>query len=82
MKFTKETEEQLNKLMKEYNVEYVDELLEVLPDLDLEDYEDELPQLPQQEVDLADYFLNYKEPAVHEDEEVAYSSIPPYPFNN
>lgn len=61
MKLTKE----LAKLMKDYNASDLDELMDILPDLDLEDYEeeDELPQLPQQEVDLADYFLSYKEPA-------------------
>lgn len=62
MKLTKE----LAKLMEEYNASDLDELMDILPDLDLEDYkeEDEFPQLPQQEVDLADYFLSYKEPAV------------------
>ena len=63
MKFTKETEEQLAKLMKEYNASDLGELMDILPDLDLPD-EDELPQLPQQEVDLAEYFSTYKEPAV------------------
>lgn len=81
MKFTKEKEEQLAKLMKDYNASDLDELMDILPDLDFEE-EDELPLLPQQEVDLADCFLTYKELAVHEDEEVIYSSIPPYPFNN
>ena len=71
MKLTKE----LAKLMEEYNASDLGELMDILPDLadDLED-EDELPQLPQQEV-------SYKEPAVPEDEEVAYSFVP-YPFNN
>ena len=84
MRFTKETEEQLAKLMEEYHASDLDELMDILPDLesDLEyEDEDELPQLPQQEVDLADYFLNYKEPAVHEDEDVTYPFVP-YPFNN
>ena len=81
MRFAKETKAQLAKLMEEYHASDLDELMDILPDLDLEDYEDELPQLPQQEVDLSEYFLNYKEPAVPEDE-VVYSSIPPYPFNN
>ena len=61
MKLTKE----LAKLMKDYNASDLDELMDILPDLDFEeDYEDkdELPQ--QEEVDLADYFLTYKEPAV------------------
>ena len=51
--------EQLAKLMEEYNASDLGELMDILPDLDLEDYEDEdeLPQLPQQEV-------SYKEPAV------------------
>ena len=61
MKLTKE----LAKLMKDYNASDLDELMDILPDLDFEeDYEDE-NELPQQEeVDLADYFLTYKEPAV------------------
>lgn len=52
-------QEQLAKLMQEYNASDIGELMDILPDLDLEDYEDEneLPQLPQQEV-------TYKEPAV------------------
>lgn len=63
MKFTKEKEEQLATLMQEYNASDLDELMDILPDLDLEeDYEDEHPQ--QEELDLADYFLTYKEPAV------------------
>ena len=55
--------EQLTKLMEEYHASDLDELIDILPDLadDLED-EDELPQ--QEEVDLAKYFLTYKEPAV------------------
>lgn len=59
MKFTKEKEEQLVRLMQDYNASDLGELMDILPDLDLEDYEDEdeLPQLPQQEV-------TYKEPAV------------------
>ena len=56
-------QEQLVKLMEEYNASDLGELMDILPDLDLEDYEDE-DELPQQEVDLADYFLTYKEPAV------------------
>ena len=71
MKFTKEKEEQLAKLMKEYNVSDLGELIDIFPDLDILPDEDELPQLPQQGV-------TYKELAVPEDEEVAYS----YPFNN
>lgn len=62
MKFTKEKEEQLVRLMEEYHASDLDELLDILPDLDLEDdYEDELPQLPQQEVD-EDAYLNYIKP--------------------
>ena len=57
MKLTKE----LVKLMQAYNASDLDELMDILPDLDLEDYEDELPQ---QEVNLSEYFLSYKEPAV------------------
>ena len=53
--------EQLAKLMEEYNASDLGELMDILPDLDLEDYEDELPQ---QEVNLSEYFLSYKEPAV------------------
>ena len=56
--------EQLAKLMEEYNASDLGELMDILPDLDLEDYEDE-DELPQQEeVDLAEHFLSYKEPAV------------------
>lgn len=55
-------QEQLTKLMEEYNASDLSELMDILPDLDIEDdYEDELPQ---QEVNLSDYFLSYKEPAV------------------
>ena len=67
--------EQLTKLMEEYNASDLGELMDILPDLDLEDYEDELPQ---QEVDLAE---SYKELAVLGDEDVVYPFIP-YPFNN
>ena len=59
MKLTKE----LATLMEEYNASDLGELMDILPDLDLEDYEDE-DELPQQEVDLGEYFLSYKEPAV------------------
>lgn len=61
MKLTKE----LAKLMKDYNASDLDELMDILSDLELEDEyvdEKELPQ--QEEVNLADYFLTYKEPAV------------------
>ena len=54
--------EQLAKLMEEYNASNLGELMDILPDL-ADDLEDE-DELPQQEVDLADYFLTYKEPAV------------------
>lgn len=57
MKLTKK----LATLMEEYNASDLGELMDILPDLDLEDYEDELPQ---QEVNLSEYFLSYKEPAV------------------
>lgn len=60
MRFTKETEEQLAKLMEEYHASDLDELMDILPDLDLEDYEDE-DELPQQEVDEDAYF-NYIKP--------------------
>ena len=66
-------QEQLAKLMEEYNASDLGELMDILPDLDLEDYEDEdeLPQLPQQEV-------SYKEPAVLGDASCPFTS---YPFN-
>lgn len=57
MKLTKE----LAKLMKDYNASDLDELMDILPDLDLEDYEED--ELPQQEVDL-DKVVLAKEPAV------------------
>lgn len=60
MKLTKE----LAKLMKDYNASDLDELIDILPDLVLEDGFAENDELPQQEVDLAEYFLTYKEPAV------------------
>lgn len=65
MKFTKEKEAHLAKLMKDYNASDLGELIDILPDLDLEDgFEDE-GELPQQEeVDLAKSYLNYKESAV------------------
>ena len=77
MKFTKEKEEQLAKLMKEYNASDLGELIDILPDLDLED-DYELPQ--QEEVDLADHFLSYKELAVLKDVSCPFSSFP-FPFN-
>lgn len=54
----------LAKLMKDYNASDLDELIDILPDLVLEDGFAENDELPQQEVDLAEYFLTYKEPAV------------------
>lgn len=60
MKLTKE----LAKLMEEYNASDLDELMDILPDLILED-EDELPQ--QEEVDL-DKVVLAKEPAVLKDD--------------
>ena len=61
MRFTKETEVQLAKLMEEYNASDLDELLDIVPDLESDlEYEDE-DELPQQEVDLAEYF-NYIKP--------------------
>ena len=76
MKLTKE----LVRLMEEYNASDLGELIDILPDLDFEeDYEDE-DELPQQEeVDLADYFLTYKEPAVLGDVSCPFAS---FPFNN
>lgn len=56
-------QEQLAKLMEEYHVSDLGELMDILPDLDLEDYENE-DELSQQEVNLSEYFLSYKEPAV------------------
>ena len=63
MKLTKEKEEQLAKLMKDYNASDLSELMDILPDLVLELHEDELPH-PQQEIDLAEYSLSYKEPVL------------------
>lgn len=54
-------QEQLVKLMEEYNAADIGELMDILPDLDLEDYEDEEAHPLQEEVDLAE---SYKEPAV------------------
>ena len=67
-------QEQLAKLMEEYNASDLGELMDILPDLDLLPDEDELPQLPQQEV-------SYKELTVLKGEDVTYPFIP-YPFNN
>lgn len=85
MKLTKEKEEQLAKLMEDYNATDLGELVDILPDLDPElledDYEDEdeLPQLPQQEeVDLDKVVLNLKESAVLGDVTYPFS---PFPFN-
>ena len=64
-------QEQLAKLMEEYNASDLGELMDILPDLDLLPDEDELPQLPQQEV-------SYKEPAVLGDASCPFTS---YPFN-
>ena len=57
MKFSKETEEQLVRLMEEYHASDLDELMDILPDLVLE----EMDELPQQEVD-EDAYLNYIKP--------------------
>lgn len=77
MRLTKEKEAQLAKLMKDYNASDIEELMDILPDLVLED-EDKLPQ--QEEVDL-DKVILVKEPAVL----VADPSCPfasfPFPFN-
>ena len=54
----------LTKLMQEYNASDLDELMDILPDLVLEE-EDELPQ--QEEVDL-DKVVLAKEPAVLKDD--------------
>lgn len=74
MKFTKEKEEQLAKLMEEYNASDLGDLMDILPDLDLEFLEDEngLPQ--QEEVDLD--AIPEIETAVLWDKDVI------YPFNN
>ena len=62
MKFTKEKEEQLAKLMQDYNASGLEELMDILPDLDFEDgYENELPQ--QEEIDL-DKVILAKEPVL------------------
>lgn len=71
MKFTKEKKAQLAKLMEEYNASDLGELVDILPDLDLED-EDELPQ--QEEIDLD--VIPEIETAVLWDKDVI------YPFNN
>ena len=71
-------QEQLAKLMQEYNASDLGDLIDILPDLDILPDEDELPQLPQQEVDLGEYFLSYKEPAVLGDASCPYAS---FPFN-
>lgn len=78
MKFTKEKEEQLAKLMKEYNASDLGELVDILPDLDLEflEDEDELPQ--QEEIDLD--VIQELETAVPWDKDVIYP-FTPYPFN-
>ena len=54
----------LTKLMKEYNVSDIDDLMDICPDLVLED-EDKLPQ--QEEVNL-DKVVLVKEPAVLKDD--------------
>ena len=51
--------------MKEYNASDIDELVDILPDLDLED--EHADELPQQEVDL-DKVVLVKEPAVLKDD--------------
>ena len=62
MKLTKEKE--LAKLMKEYNASDLDELMDIVPDLFLEDeYADEEAHPQQEEVDL-DKVVLVKEPAV------------------
>lgn len=79
MKLTKEKEAQLAKLMKEYNASDLGELVDILPDLDLEllEDEDELPQ--QEEIDLD--AIQELETAVIWDKDVIYPFVP-YPFNN
>lgn len=71
MKLTKEKEEQLVKLMEQYNASDLGDLMDIFPDLVLELHEDELPQ--QEEVDLAEHFLSYKEPAVPMDASCPFS---------
>lgn len=51
----------LTKLMQEYNASDLDELMDILPDLVLEDGYEEEDELPQQEVD-EDAYLNYIKP--------------------
>ena len=74
MKLTKEKEEQLAKLMKDYNASDLDELMDILdPDLVLEFLEDE-DELPQQEkVDLDAVVLELKKPAVPMDANCPFS---------
>ena len=59
---------ELTKLMQEYNASDLDELMDILPDLVLEDGYEEMDELPQQEkVDL-DKVVLVKEPAVLKDD--------------
>ena len=59
---------ELTKLMQEYNASDLDELMDILPDLVLEDGYEEMDELPQQEkVDL-DKVVLVKEPVVLKDD--------------
>ena len=70
----------LTKLMQEYNALDLDELMDILPDLNLEDGYVDANELPQQEeVDL-DKVVLAKEPAVLGDVSCPFSSFP-FPFN-
>lgn len=72
------TKEKVEQLLKEYNASDLDELMDIIPDLDLEDDYENVEELPQQEVDLAEYFLNYKESDVLGDVSCSFAS---FPFN-
>ena len=69
MKFTKEKEEQLTKLMKEYNASDLSELMDILPDLVLEDEDED--ELPQQEGANLYEVAQLKETAVRRNEDVS-----------
>lgn len=65
-------QEQLVKLMQEYNASDLDELMDILPDLDILPDEDELPQ--QEEEDL-DKVVLAKEPATPENTSCPFASF-------
>lgn len=67
---------ELAKTMKSYNADSLDELMDILPDLELDQYleldeEDGLPQ--KEEADLAKHSLSYKELAVPTDASCPFS---------